>query len=185
MTNWGLIMQLRDDQLTGCDSLTGDERITAVARVALAQRNVVRNEAGRVDPADSETGIFTFLADAGKPSGTLGVYDTLRLAGRVGIAHIVGDTLAGGGPVPLPTLCIGAAGRRAAWPDRLDGTRGGCKQEEENVNLRAAVKTNKLTCARVTTVKRVSDIPGLANTDRNVISDPTIGIGAAEVGTRI
>ena len=135
MTNWGLIMQLRDDQLTGCDSLTGDERITAIAGVALAQRNVVRNEAGRVDPADSETGIFTFLADAGQPSGTLGVNNTLRLAGRVGVAHIVGDTLAGGGPVLLPTLRVGAAGRRAAWPDRLDRTRGGYKQEEENVNL--------------------------------------------------
>ena len=167
MTNWGLIMQLRDDQLTGCDSLTGDERITAVARVALAQRNVVCYEAGRMDPADSETGIFTFLADAGQPSGTLGVNDTLRLAGRVGVAHIVGDTLAGGGPVPLPTLCVGAAGRGAAGPDRLNRTRGGCKQEEENVNLVVFLlcQTEKLTCARVTTVKRVSDIPGLANTD--------------------
>ena len=62
---------------------------------------MVDDSALRIEATDTRAGIHTVLVDTGEVTGTLGVYDTLRLTLDVRVASVVPDTGTAGGQTLL------------------------------------------------------------------------------------
>lgn len=115
--------------------------------------------------ADSRTGILTLLLNTCQVRGALLVDGALRLAFNVRVPLETRQALTGGCPVSFIANCVsptrsGVARVNDFWPPS-----GGCDS--------------------VASVKGISLVSLVADTNRHMIPDPTVGIDATETGTRV
>lgn len=101
-------------RLTRCYTTACNERIPLIARITPTHGVVILHGAGSVHPTHAGARVNAVLVHAGQMARTLGVDHALGLAFDVGVALVVSDAGAGGGPVDLVADGVDAAGRGVA-----------------------------------------------------------------------
>lgn len=84
-----------------------------------AYGHVIGNRAKGSDSAGADTRILALVPETGLRVGTVGVGQALGIAADVGIASVVGQTLADGVLEALAAVGVDSAGRRRARTMRL------------------------------------------------------------------
>ena len=114
---------------------------------------------------NSRTRVFALLRDASQVGWTLLVDGALRLAFNIGVTLKTRQTLARGSTVSFIANSIDSTWR---WVARINDLR-----------------LWWLCCHPVTSVERISLITLIANADRDVVSDPAVGIYATKSWARV
>lgn len=138
-----------------------DERITNIAIRARANWVVANDLTASIDATSSRTRIFTFLGDASQVVGTVRVGNTLGFTGHVGITKQAGQADA--------NVSIGA----------FFSAFGVCSTRIRGTNVFSFDVTGfSYNRGRLARRKWIARKSGLTDTDRNVIGDATLSIGA-------